>query len=125
MLAHDHPLIPEWGITLRKSQGVTVGEGCDAECVVVHPAAPGFEKSHAGGLYAECSRAKSAGQCEYGEDGFRPSAMYLQPICSRERVILRVENVQTEGRESTARRIEDMAAEARNRYLKPLLASQN
>ena len=110
------PLIPAWGITFRKSQGMTVGEGCDAECVVVHPAAPGFEKSHTGGLYTACSRAKSAGQGEYGEDGFKPSAMYLQPLCSRERILLRVENAQTEGRESMARRISDMAAETRDRY---------
>ena len=96
---------------------MTVGEGCDAECVVVHPATPGFEKSHTGGLRTSCSRAQSAGQGERGDDGFKPSALYPQPLCSRERpLLLRVENAQTAGRESTARRSEEIAAGARNRY---------
>ena len=69
------PLIPAWGITFRKSQGMTCGSGRDAECVVVHPSKPSFEKSRPRDLYTAFSRAKSAGRGVYGDHWFAPSAL--------------------------------------------------
>ena len=86
-------------------------------CVVAHPATPGLGKSRTGGLYTSCPRAKSAGQGERGEYGFKPPALCPQPICSRDRSLLRVENAQTTGIEWIPRRIEGLASGARNRYL--------
>ena len=95
------------------------GAGCDAECVVSHPPTPSFEKSHPGGLYAACSRAKSAWRGAYGELGYGPPALYLQPLFSRERILIRVDNQITAGRERGDRRIEELAADtkARNPHL--------
>ena len=90
--------------------GATCGSGCDAECVVVHPAKPSFEKSHPGGLYTAFPRAKTAGRGVYGDHGFAPSALYLQAIFSRERVLLRVDNAITAGRDRAVRRIAKLAA---------------
>ena len=83
---------------------MTCGAGCDAECIVAHPSAPSFGKSHPVGLYAACSRAQSAGRGSYGEPGYEPSALYLQPLCSRGRIQIRVDNQVTAGREHGARR---------------------
>ena len=47
------PIAPAWGVTFRKSHGMTRGAGRDAECVDLRTAALSFEKSHPGGLYAE------------------------------------------------------------------------
>ena len=109
------PLAPAWGVTFHKSQGMTCGAGCDAECVVAHPATPPFEKSHTGGLYTACSRAKSAGRGAYGDPGYEPSALYLQPMCSRERILIRADNQITAGRAKGARRIEKLASDTKSR----------
>ena len=55
---------------------MAAGEGFGAECAVVHPSAPGFEKSRSGGLHTSFSRAKSVGPGERGSEGFKPSALY-------------------------------------------------
>ena len=99
-----------WGITLHKSQGLTVGPGCDSECVVVHPPAPGFEARSPGGNYMGISRAKTAGRGEHGADGFVPSALYIQPLVCRERLAVKVSNDTTKGRQAQADRILELAA---------------
>ena len=109
------PLAPAWGITFQKSHGMTRGAGCDAECVVVHPAAPSFVKSHPGGLLTSFSRAQSAGRGAFGEPGCDPSALYLQSLCSRERIIIRVDNQVTAGRDRAVRRLGNLAADMRAR----------
>ena len=75
-----------------------------------------FWKIAPGGLYTACPRAKSAGFGAYGEPGFEPSALYLQPLCSRERILIQVDNQITAGRERGALRIEKLAADTRARY---------
>ena len=116
------PLIPAWGLTFHKSQGMTCGAGYDAECVVVHPAKPSFEKSHPGGLYTAFSRAKSAGSGVYGSPGFEPSAIYVQALCSRERILLRVDNEITAGRDRATKRLAKIAEDTKARN--PGLASR-
>ena len=110
------PLIPARGITFHKSQGATCGSGRDAECVVSRPAKPSVEKSHPCGLYAAFSSAKSAGRGVYGAEGFAPSALYLQAIFSRGRVLLRVDNAITAGRDRAVRRIAKLAAATKARW---------
>ena len=108
------PLAPAWGC-VPKEPGATCGAGRDAECVVARPITPSFGKSHHVGIYDACSRAKSAGRGSYGEPGYEASALYLQPICSSERILIRVDNQMTDGRGRGARRIEDLAAATRAR----------
>ena len=74
------PLAPAWGVTFRKSHGMTCGAGRDVEGVVVRPPTPSFVKSLNGGLYTAFSRAKSAWCGSYGEPWYEPSALYLQPL---------------------------------------------
>ena len=96
--AHDPDRSCLRGVTSRKSHGATCGAGCDAERVVVHPSDPSFGKSHPGGLYAAFPQAKSAGRGSYGEPGCEPSALYLHPRCSSERILIRVARHITDGR---------------------------
>ena len=109
-----------WGITFHKSQGLTVGPGCDAECVVVHPPKPAFEARAPGGLYMACSRAKTAGRGKYGAPGFVPSALYLQPLASRERLAVKVDNDTTKGRLAQAERIRKLAESTKRRNVELL-----
>ena len=109
------PLIPSRGLTFHKSHGITCGAGFDAECAVVHPAKPSFEKSHPGGLYTAFSRAKSAGRGVYGSPGFEPSAIYVQALCSRERILLRVDNEITAGRDRATMRMAKIAKDTKAR----------
>ena len=48
-----------------------------------------------------------------GGHGYEPLALYLQPICSRERILIRADNQITAGRERGALRIEKLAADTR------------
>ena len=109
------PLAPAWGVTYRKSHGATCGAGRDSERVVFHPSTPSFGKSHTGGIHTACSRAQSAGRGSYGEPLYAPSALYLHPLCSRDRILIRVANQITDGRERGTRRIEELAAATRDR----------
>ena len=88
---------------------MTCGAGFDAECAVVHPAKPSFEKSHRGGPYTAFSRAKSAGRGVYGSPGFEPSAIYVQALCSRYRLLLCVDNEIKAGRDRATKRTAKIA----------------
>ena len=106
---------PRSGSDFPHSQGATSGPGRDAECAVVHPAHPSFEKSHPGGLYDASSRDKSAGRGVYGEPGFEPPAIYLKAVCRCDRVLPRGENDITAGRDRAVRRVAKQAAGAKPR----------
>ena len=110
------PLVPARGLTFRKSQWVTFGAGRDAECAVAHPATPSFEKSHPGGLYTAMSGAISSGRGVFGQPGFEASVLYLQALCSRERIPLRVDNAITAGRDRAARRVRRLSDATKARY---------
>ena len=115
MLPYHDPARAFLGVSPRKSQGITCGAGYYAGSVVAHSPTPSFGKSRTGGLYTACSRAESAGRGSYGETGFESSALYLQPLCSRERILIRVDNQITDGWGRGARRIEERAAATRAR----------
>ena len=104
-----------WGITFHKSQGLTVGPGCDAQCVVVHPPKTNFEGRCPGGLYVALSRAKTAGKGEYGAPDYVPSALYLPALASMERLAVRVDNETTRARQAQADRIAAIAEETKLR----------
>ena len=72
------------------------------------------------GLYAACSRAKSAGRGAYGGPWYEHSASYLQPICVRDRILIRADNQITAGRERGNLRIEMLAADTRSKYTRLL-----
>lgn len=57
----------------------------------------------------------------YGDPGFPPPGIYLQPLCSRASIILRVGNDQTRGRDRMAYKIEEMADDAFRRHPVALL----
>ena len=109
------PLAPAWGITFRRSHGMTCGAGCDAERVVAHSTGPSFAKSHPVGIYEAFSRAKSAGRCAFGEPGSGPPVPYLPPLCIRERILIRVDNQITAGRDRAVRRPEKLASDTKAR----------
>ena len=95
--AYD-PSYPRLGRYLPQKPGAPCGPGCDAGCVFARPAKPSYEKSYPRSLFAAFPRAKSPGRGVYGDEGFAPSALYLQALCSREGVLLRVENAIPAGR---------------------------
>lgn len=99
------------GVTFRKSHGATCGACCDEECGGLRPATPPIEKSHPGGLYDASPRENPAGRGAFGEPWYVPSALYLQPICSRERILIRVDNPITAGRDRAVRRPGKLSAD--------------
>ena len=69
-----------------------------------------------GWVYATCSGAKFAGRGVYGEPDYEPSALCIRPLCARDRIILRLGNEITAGRERAVRLLEKTAGDTKARY---------
>ena len=98
-----------WGATFHKAQGLTVGPGCDIECVVVHPPTAKFEGQCPGAIYVGCSRAKTEGRGRHGEPGFAPSALYVGSLTEQERFAVKITNHQVAGRNAQPQRLIGLA----------------
>ena len=57
----------------------------------------------------------SADRGVFGDPGFAPSALYIQAICSIERLLLRFDNAITAGRDRSARRVWNLSSATKGR----------
>ena len=109
------PLTPARILPRRKSQGATCRSVRYAECAVVQSAKPSFEKSHPGTLHFVLQSEVRWPQ-SIRTPAFDPSAFYVQAICSRGRILLRMDNVIAAGRDIATRRLAQLAGDTKSRY---------